>query len=83
MDMLLANYPQHTQNRANEENILPTALFLTPLAAVTIFVASCLAGYQFRRVWKAEGPLRLLWLWGVLAAVGLLTLGFVPVRVAG
>nr|WP_211201620.1 hypothetical protein [Rhodobacter sp. NTK016B] len=47
-------------------------------AAVTIFVVACFCGFQFRRVWKAEGPRWQLWLWGVLAATGLLTVGFIP-----
>lgn len=51
---------------------------LTPLIATVIFVLACLFGYQYRRVWKAEGPRWQLWLYGALAAAGLLILGFVP-----
>lgn len=54
------------------------SLSLTSPIAVAIFVAACLAGYQFRRVWKTEGPVWQLWLWGLLAAAGLLTLAFIP-----
>ena len=57
-----------------------TNLELSPALAVTIFVAACICGVQFRRVWKTEGPRWQLWLWGVLAASGLLTVGFVPLR---
>ncbi|MEM9319071.1 MAG: hypothetical protein AAGA70_08690 [Pseudomonadota bacterium] len=56
---------------------------LTPALAVIIFVAACVSGVQFRRVWKTEGPNWQLWLWGVLAAAGLLIVGFVPLVVAG
>ncbi len=54
---------------------------LTPAVAVTLFVAACVAGHQFRRVWKTEGPRWQLWLWGSMAAAGLLTVGFVPMQV--
>lgn len=43
-----------------------------------LFVIACLAGYQYRRTWKAEGPRWQLWLFGAVAAVALLTLGFLP-----
>lgn len=56
--------------------LLPLAL--TPVTATLIFVLGCLAGYQYRRTWKAEGPRWKLWLYGVVAAAALLTLGFVP-----
>ena len=55
-----------------------TDLTLTPSVATVIFVAACLCGYQYRRVWKAEGPTWQLWLFGSLAAAGLMVLGFVP-----
>lgn len=51
---------------------------LTPLLATTIFVLACLCGYQYRRVWKQEGPRWQLWFFGVLTAAGLIVLGFVP-----
>lgn len=51
---------------------------LTPLVATAIFVAACLCGHRYRRVWKAEGPRWQLWLYGVLTASGLLILGLVP-----
>ena len=54
----------------------------SPLATV-IFVLACVCGYQYRRVWKAEGPRYLLWIYGVLAAAGLLILGFIPLAAAG
>ncbi|MEL6643764.1 MAG: hypothetical protein AAFQ79_07510 [Pseudomonadota bacterium] len=58
-----------------------SGLILTPPVAVTIFVVACIAGYKFRRIWKDEGPQWQLWLWGGLAAAGLLTLGFTPLVV--
>ena len=54
---------------------------LTPFAATLIFVLACLCGYRYRRVWKAEGPRWKLWLYGGLAATGLLILGFVPLEI--
>ncbi|MCT4608872.1 MAG: hypothetical protein N4A70_06660 [Pelagimonas sp.] len=52
----------------------------TPLSATIVFVIACLAGMQYRRVWKAEGPRWQLWLTGTLAAFGLLSLGFIPMQ---
>ncbi|MDA7430815.1 hypothetical protein PGB28_20330 [Primorskyibacter aestuariivivens] len=54
---------------------------LTSAVATVVFVLSCLGGYRYRRVWKAEGPRWQLWLYGALTAAGLLTLGFVPLDV--
>ncbi|PIE14613.1 MAG: hypothetical protein CSA70_02015 [Rhodobacterales bacterium] len=56
-------------------------LTMTPPVATVIFVAACLAGYQFRRVWKEEGPNWQLWLFGGAAGAGLLILGFLPLQV--
>ena len=47
--------------------------------ATALFVIACLAGYSYRRVWKAEGPRSKLWLFGLVAAAALLTLGFLPI----
>jgi len=58
-------------------------LTLSPLAATAIFCATCLAGHRYRRVWKAEGPIYQYWLFGLIAACGLLILGFVPIRIPG
>ncbi|MDA7422438.1 hypothetical protein [Tritonibacter multivorans] len=55
-------------------------LSLTPAIATTIFVIACLSGYQYRRVWKAEGPRWQLWLFGLIAACGILTVGFLPMQ---
>jgi hypothetical protein len=54
--------------------------FLTPFSATLIFVVAVLAGYRYRRVWKAEGPRWQLWLFGLVAAVCLLTVGFLPLK---
>lgn len=62
--------------------VLPD-LSLTPPIATALFVLACLAGYRYRRVWKAEGPRWQLWLFGAVAALGLLTLAFVPLAVPG
>ncbi len=57
-----------------------TDLTLTPVLATAIFTLSCLAGYRYRGVWKAEGPRWQLWLFGTLTAAGLLTLALVPLE---
>ncbi|MEL6584823.1 MAG: hypothetical protein AAFQ36_13410 [Pseudomonadota bacterium] len=54
-------------------------LTLTPMLATVIFVAAVIAGYRYRRVWKAEGPRWQLWFFGVVAALCLATVAFVPV----
>ncbi|NQZ73828.1 MAG: hypothetical protein HRT60_12255 [Dinoroseobacter sp.] len=53
---------------------------LTPAIATVIFVLACLSGYQYRRVWKAEGPRWQLWVFGIFTAAALLFLGFVPLE---
>lgn len=58
-------------------------LALSSPVATVIFVMACFCGYQYRRVWKTEGPRYLLWIYGVLTATGLLVLGFVPLVGAG
>ncbi|MEM9099652.1 MAG: hypothetical protein AAGC79_14145 [Pseudomonadota bacterium] len=58
-------------------------MILTPLLATAIFVVACCAGYAYRRVWKAEGPVWKLWVYGLVAGLCLLTVGFVPVSPAG
>ena len=46
---------------------------LPPYLALIIFVAACIAGANFRRVWAAEGPPWQLWVFGLVAGVGLMT----------
>ncbi|WP_082130386.1 hypothetical protein [Kiloniella spongiae] len=60
-----------------------TAITLAPWSATLIFIIACLAGYKYRRVWKAEGPRWQLWISGLAAAVCLLLLGFVPLSTEG
>ena len=55
-------------------------LYLTPVIATGIFVTAVLAGYSYRRVWKAEGPVWQLWVYGGIAACCLLAVGFLPLR---
>lgn len=55
---------------------------LSPTLAVILFILACLAGYQYRRVWKEEGPRWQLWLFGGVAGILLFTVGFIPVDVA-
>lgn len=56
-------------------------LVLSPMLATVIFSIACLCGHRYRKVWKADGPHWQLWMFGVLAALGLLVLGFVPLQV--
>ena len=61
-------------------SVLETSLYLTPGVATAIFVVACISGYRYRSVWKAEGPVWQLWLWGLVAGIGLLTVGFLPMQ---
>ena len=56
------------------------SLTLSPALATLIFCLTCLAGYRYRRVWKTEGPRVQYWIFGLLAATGLLVLGFIPIE---
>lgn len=56
-------------------------LHLPPTLALVLFVIAVLAGHSFRRVWKAEGPTWQLWLFGGLAGICLITVGFLPLDV--
>jgi hypothetical protein len=58
-------------------------IHLTPTTATMLFVLGCLAGYRYRHVWRAEGPRWQLWLFGTVAALALLVLGFVPLTPKG
>ena len=60
--------------------MLASYLTLTPLTATVLIFLAVLAGNRYRRVWKADGPRWQLWLYGLLAAVALLTLAFVPMQ---
>lgn len=53
---------------------------LTSTTATILFVVACLAGIRYRSLWKAEGPTWQLWLFGAIAAVCLLAVGFLPVQ---
>ena len=59
-----------------------TQFVLSPAGATLIFLAVCIAGYRYRRAWKNEGPMYQYWLYGLVAAGGLLVLGFVPIEVS-
>lgn len=55
------------------------SLTMSPALATLIFFLTCVAGYRYRRVWKAEGPRIQYWIFGLMAATGLLALGFIPI----
>lgn len=58
-------------------------LALSPVLATGIFILACWGGYQYRRVWKADGPTWKLWVYGVLAGASLLAVGFIPLASSG
>jgi|GEM_PF-497155 len=58
-----------------------SSLTLSPAIATIVFCVTCIAGYRYRRVWKAEGPRFHYWVFGTVAAAGLLALGFIPIDV--
>lgn len=60
--------------------MLASQITLTPLIATILIFLAVLAGNRYRRVWKAEGPRWQLWLFGLIAALALLTLAFVPMQ---
>ncbi len=60
--------------------MLASQITLTPLIATILIFLAVLAGNRYRRVWKAEGPRWQLWLFGLVAALALLTLAFVPMQ---
>jgi len=57
-------------------------LYLTPPIAVLIFFAVVVCGHNFRMAWKQQAPgwRRKAWLFGVPAGIGLLVLGFLPLK---
>ena len=55
---------------------------LSPLLAVIILIIACFSGFEYRRAWVREGPIWKYWVYGSLAALGLLILGFVPLDVS-
>lgn len=69
--------------RTRVVQIFSQYLSLSPVTATILFVIGCLAGYRYRRVWKAEGPRWQLWVTGMIAAASFLILGFVPMNVPG
>ncbi|MEM9572927.1 MAG: hypothetical protein AAF996_15790 [Pseudomonadota bacterium] len=54
------------------------SLALSPWVATLIFVIAVVAGYQYRRVWKNEGPKWQAWVFGLIAAGCLMTVALVP-----
>lgn len=57
-------------------------LYLTPPVAALIFLGVVICGHNFRRVWKLQAPgwqVR-AWVFGIPAAIGLLALGFLPLK---
>lgn len=58
-------------------------LYLTPLSGALIVFAVVVCGHRFRLAWKEQAPgwQRRAWIFGVPAAIGLLALGFLPLKV--
>ncbi|MEM6657725.1 MAG: hypothetical protein AAF496_08850 [Pseudomonadota bacterium] len=57
-------------------------LYLTPPVAVLIFFVVVVCGHNFRMAWKQQpqGWKKRAWLFGVPAGLGLLVLGFMPLK---
>ncbi|HBQ37042.1 MAG TPA: hypothetical protein DD729_09470 [Rhodobacteraceae bacterium] len=55
-------------------------LSIAPWLATILFIIAVIAGYKYRAVWKSEGPAWQAWLFGIIAGVCLLSLGFIPIR---
>ncbi|MEL6857027.1 MAG: hypothetical protein AAFO74_01495 [Pseudomonadota bacterium] len=53
---------------------------LPPLFATAIFVIAVFSGYQYRKVWKSEGPAWKAWLFGGVTALCFATVAFVPLQ---
>ncbi len=57
-------------------------LYLTPFSAAAIFFVVVVCGHRFRLAWKeqAVGWQKRAWIFGLPAAIGLLVLGFLPLK---
>ncbi|WP_085822207.1 hypothetical protein [Ruegeria meonggei] len=57
-------------------------LYLTPPIAALIFFFVVVCGHNFRKAWKQQEPgwQKKAWLFGVPAGIGLLMLGFLPLK---
>ncbi len=57
-------------------------LHLTPVSGVLLVLIAVVCGHRFRRAWKEQTPgwRRRAWIYGVVAALGLLALAFVPLK---
>ena len=53
-------------------------LTLSSPLALAIFIAACIGGANFRRVWAREGPTWQLWVSGLIAAFGFMTIALIP-----
>lgn len=58
----------------------PSQMSLTPFLATMIFVLGVLAGTQYRKNWKLEGPAWKSWVFGSVAALCLIIVAFVPMH---
>ncbi|MEM8984666.1 MAG: hypothetical protein AAGC71_16760 [Pseudomonadota bacterium] len=50
-------------------------------ASLALFVIAVIAGHQYRRVWKENGSRRQAWVFGLIAATGLIAAALIPMRV--
>lgn len=58
-----------------------SGLTLSSPVATVIFVIACVAGVQFRRVWKEEGPRSQLWVFGLISAICFAVVALIPLGV--
>lgn len=58
-------------------------IYLTPVTGAIIVFLVVVCGHRFRLAWKEQSPgwQRRAWLFGVPAAIGLLALGFLPLKI--
>ncbi|MEM6512474.1 MAG: hypothetical protein AAF660_05640 [Pseudomonadota bacterium] len=48
--------------------------------ALLLFIVAVIAGHRYRRVWKQGGSRREAWVYGLIAAVGLMGAALIPMR---
>lgn len=57
-------------------------LYLTPLTGTVLVFIVVVCGHKFRMAWKEqpEGWQKRAWIYGIPALIGLLALGFLPLK---
>jgi hypothetical protein len=57
-------------------------LYLTPLTGAVLVFIVVVCGHRFRMAWKEQPPgwQKRAWIYGIPALIGLLALGFLPLK---